>query len=63
MKTFLRVVHFLFVFVNVLFKNQHENKISVVDMRMLRCMCGKTRCDGIRNDNIRERKLVENRLR
>jgi len=30
---------------------------------MLRWMCGKTRCDGIRNDNIRERKLVENRIR
>jgi len=25
-------------------------------------LCGKTRCDRIRNDNIRERKLVENRL-
>jgi len=36
-------------------KNEHESKISVAEMRMLRCMCGKTRHDRIRNDNIRER--------
>lgn len=24
-------------------KNQHENKLSIVEMRMLRWMCGKTR--------------------
>jgi hypothetical protein len=35
-------------------KNQHENKISVAEMNMLRWMCGKTKCDKIRNDNIRE---------
>ena len=35
-------------------KNQHENKLSVAEMRMLRWICGKTRLDRIRNDNIRE---------
>jgi len=35
-------------------KNQHENKVSITKMRMLRWMCGKTRCDKIRNDNIIE---------
>jgi len=35
-------------------KNQHENKISVAEMRMLHWMCGKTRRDEIRSDNIRE---------
>jgi hypothetical protein len=52
-------------------KSQHENQVSVVEMRMLRWMSGKTRHDRIRNDTIRERvgvapiveKLVENRLR
>jgi len=52
-------------------KNQHENKISVAEKNMLHWMCGKTRCDKIRNDNIRERvgvspvveKMVENRIR
>ena len=52
-------------------KNQHENQVSVAEMRMLRWMSGKTRHDRIRNDTIRERvgvapiveKMVENRLR
>ncbi|PNY04000.1 DNA repair protein rev1-like [Trifolium pratense] len=52
-------------------KNQHENKISIAKMRMLRWMCGKTRKDNIRNENIGERvgvapiaeKMVETRLR
>jgi len=38
-------------------KNQHENKISIEMMGMLCWMCGKTRRDKIRNDNIREREL------
>ncbi|KAH1193222.1 Craniofacial development protein 2 [Glycine max] len=52
-------------------KSQHENKVGVAEMRMLRWMCGKTRQDKIRNEAIRERvgvapiveKMVENRLR
>jgi len=52
-------------------KSQHENQVSVAEMRMLHYMSGKTRHDRIRNDTIRERvrvapiveKLVENRLR
>ena len=52
-------------------KSQHESKVSVVKMRMLCWMSGKTRQDRIRNDTISERvgvapiveKLVENRLR
>ncbi|KAH1264649.1 Craniofacial development protein 2 [Glycine max] len=52
-------------------KSQHENKVGVAEMRMLRWMCGKTRQDKIRNKAIRERvgvapiveKMVENRLR
>ncbi|KAL5157078.1 Outer envelope protein 64, mitochondrial [Glycine soja] len=52
-------------------KSQHENKVGVAEMRMLRWMCGKTRQDKIRNETIRERvgvapiveKVVENRLR
>jgi hypothetical protein len=35
--------------------NEHENKTSIAKMGMLRWMCGKTRQDRIRNDNIRER--------
>jgi hypothetical protein len=34
-------------------KNQLEKKRSLALMRMLRWMCGKTREDRIRNDNIR----------
>ncbi|KAH1241290.1 putative PKHD-type hydroxylase [Glycine max] len=52
-------------------KSQHETKVGVAEMRMLRWMCGKTRQDKIRNRAIRERvgvapiveKMVENRLR
>ncbi|KAH1203821.1 Peroxisome biogenesis factor 10 [Glycine max] len=52
-------------------KSQHENKVGVAEMKMLRWMCGKTRQDKIRNEAIRERvgvapiveKMVENRLR
>ncbi|KAH1243240.1 LINE-1 reverse transcriptase [Glycine max] len=52
-------------------KSQHENKVGVAEMRILRWMCGKTRQDKIRNEAIRERvgvapiveKMVENRLR
>jgi hypothetical protein len=36
-------------------KNQHENKVSVAHMSMLRWLSGKTRQDRIRNDTIRER--------
>ena len=52
-------------------KKQHTHKISVAEMRMLRWMCGKTRINKIRNENIRslvgvapiEDKMRENRLR
>ncbi|KAH1190561.1 Protein transport protein Sec24-like [Glycine max] len=52
-------------------KSQHETKVGVAEMRMLRWMCGKTRQDKIRNGAISERvgvapiveKMVENRLR
>ena len=52
-------------------KSQHENQVSVAEMRMLCWMSGKNRHDRIRNDTIRERvgvapiveKLVENRVR
>ena len=36
-------------------KSQHENQVSVAEMRMLRWMIGKSRHDMIRNDTIRER--------
>jgi len=35
-------------------KNQHENQVSVAEMRMLRWMSGKTGRDRIRNDTMRE---------
>lgn len=52
-------------------KNQHENKVSVLEMRMLRWLSGKIRRDKIRNDDIRENigvapiveKMLENKLR
>jgi len=31
-------------------KNQHKNKICVAKMRMVRWMCGKTKCDRIRTN-------------
>jgi hypothetical protein len=52
-------------------KGQHVQKMSVAEMRMLRWICGHTRKDQIRNDDIRDRlgvapiheKLVQHRLR
>ncbi|XP_070008003.1 uncharacterized protein [Nicotiana sylvestris] len=52
-------------------KNSHIQKIKVAEMRMLRWMCGHTRLDKIRNEDIRERvsmapvdgKMREARLR
>ncbi|KAM1975200.1 hypothetical protein ACFX15_040005 [Malus domestica] len=52
-------------------KHQHVHKMGVAEMRMRRWMCGHTRKDKIRNEDIRgkvgvaeiEGKLRENRLR
>ena len=52
-------------------KRQHVQKMSVAEMRMLRWICGHTRSDRIRNNDIRERvevvpieeKFVQHRLR
>ena len=52
-------------------KGQHIQKMSVAEMRMLRWICGHTRKDRIRNDDIRDKlgvapiqeKLVQHRLR
>jgi hypothetical protein len=52
-------------------KEQHVQKMSVAKMRMLRWICGHTRKDQIRNDDIRDilgvaliqEKLVQHRLR
>jgi hypothetical protein len=51
-------------------KGQHIQKISVAEMKMLRWICGHTRIDQIRNDDIRDKlgvapiqeKLVQYRL-
>jgi hypothetical protein len=51
-------------------KGQHDQKMSVAEMRMLRWICGHTRKDRIRNDNIMDKlgvapiqeKLVQHRL-
>ncbi|KAF3645330.1 putative pre-mRNA-processing factor 6-like [Capsicum annuum] len=52
-------------------KNSHIQKMRVAEMRMLRWMCGLTRGDRVRNENIREKvgvtpvecKMREARLR
>jgi acetone carboxylase gamma subunit len=52
-------------------KGQHVQKMSVAEMRMLRWICGHTRKDRIRNDDIRDKlgvapiqeKLVQYHLR
>jgi hypothetical protein len=52
-------------------KGQHVQKMSVVEMRMLRWICSHTRKNRIRNDDIRDKlgvaqiqeKLVQHRLR
>jgi hypothetical protein len=52
-------------------KGQHIQKMSVSEMCMLRWICGHTRKDRIRNDDIRDKlgvasiqeKLVQHRLR
>jgi hypothetical protein len=52
-------------------KRRHVQQLSVVKMRMLRWICGNTRRDRVRNDDIRERlgvapieeKFVQHRLR
>jgi hypothetical protein len=50
-------------------KRRHVQQLSVPKMRMLRWICGHTRKDRVRNDDIRERlavtpveKLVQHRL-
>ena len=52
-------------------QKQHEHKMGVAEMRMLRWMCGHTRMDKIKNDDIRQKvgiapaaeKMREHRLR
>ena len=52
-------------------KRRHVQQLSVAEMRMLRWICGHTRMDRVRNDDIRDRlgvapieeKLVQHRLR
>jgi hypothetical protein len=52
-------------------KGQYVQKMGVAEMRMLRWICGHTRKDRIRNDDIRDKlgvtpiqdKLVQHRLR
>ncbi|AQK72954.1 Retrovirus-related Pol polyprotein LINE-1 [Zea mays] len=52
-------------------KIRHVQQLSVAEMRMLRWICGHTRRDRVRNDDIRERvgvapieeKLMQHRLR
>ena len=52
-------------------KRRHIQQLSVAEMRMLRWICGHTRRDRVRNDDIRDRlgvapieeKLVQHRLR
>jgi hypothetical protein len=52
-------------------KGQHIQKMSVAEMRMFRWICGHTRKNRIKNDDIRDKlgatpiqkKLVQHRLR
>ena len=52
-------------------KGQHIQKISVAEMRMLRWICGHTRKNRVRNEDVRdkvgvapiEEKLIQHRLR
>jgi hypothetical protein len=52
-------------------KSRHIQQLSVTELRMLRCICGHTRLDRVRNDDIRDRlgvapieeKLIQHRLR
>ena len=47
-------------------KGQHISKMSVAEMRMLRCMCRHTRLDKIRNECIRNKVgvvTIEDKLR
>jgi hypothetical protein len=52
-------------------KRRHAQQLSVAEMRMLQWICGNTRRDRVRNDDIHERlgvapveeKLVQYRLR
>ena len=52
-------------------KRRHVQQLSVAEMRMLRWLCGHTRRDRIRNEDIRDRvgvapiekKLIQHRLR
>jgi hypothetical protein len=52
-------------------KRRHVQQLSVAEMRMLRWICGHTRRDRVRNDDIQERlgvapveeKFVQHRLR
>jgi hypothetical protein len=52
-------------------KRRHVQQLSVAEMRMLRWICGHTRRDRVRNEDIRDRvgvapieeKLVQHRLR
>ncbi|KAJ1699237.1 hypothetical protein LUZ63_007749 [Rhynchospora breviuscula] len=52
-------------------KRRHVQKMNVAEMRMLRWICGHTRRDRIKNDDIRdmvgvapiEEKLIQHRLR
>lgn len=39
-------------------KAQHINKISVVELRRLRLLCGHTRLENVRNKHIGRLKMV-----
>ncbi|PKA55174.1 hypothetical protein AXF42_Ash003811 [Apostasia shenzhenica] len=45
---------------------KHTNKINIAEMRMLRCMCGYTQKDRMKNEYIRKKVCVapiEDKLR